>query len=120
MPIIDWPINCFCFSKETVRHSSASYLELLATFKTLWLKKESDLLQQKERYNIGLSKLQFAASQVVIMQEELRRLQPQLVDTSGETENLMVKIEQDTIEVEAKKEVWAIISTDLPIFVGKI
>lgn len=94
-----------------IQHSSAAYLELLATFRTLWLKKEKDLLQQKQRYNVGLGKLQFAASQVVVMQEELRSLQPQLVDTSAETESLMVKIEQDTVEVEAQKEVigtdWA-------------
>lgn len=87
------------------QHSSAAYLELLSNFKTLWLNKESDLLQQKQRYNVGLGKLQFAASQVVVMQEELRSLQPQLVDTSAETESLMVKIEQDTVEVEAQKEV---------------
>lgn len=88
-----------------IQPSSAAYLELLATFKTLWLTKEKDLLQQKQRYNVGLGKLQFAASQVVVMQEELRSLQPQLVDTSAETESLMVKIEQDTVEVEAQKEV---------------
>lgn len=93
------------FSKGMIQPSSAAYLELLATFKTLWLTKEKDLLQQKQRYNVGLGKLQFAASQVVVMQEELRSLQPQLVDTSAETESLMVKIEQDTVEVEAQKEV---------------
>jgi dynein heavy chain len=89
------------------QHSSAAYLELLSNFRTLWLSKEKDLLQQKERYNVGLCKLQFAASQVVVMQEELRSLQPQLVDTSAETESLMVKIEQDTVKVEAQKEIIA-------------
>ena len=88
-----------------IQQSCAAYLEMLSTFRTLWTRKEQDLLQQKERYNAGLNKLQFAASQVVVMQEELRRLQPQLVETSAETESLMVKIEQDTIEVEAQKEV---------------
>lgn len=57
----------------------------------------------------GLNQLQFATSQVAIMQDELRRLQPQLVDTSTETECLMVKIEQDTVEVEAQKEVQFIV-----------
>jgi hypothetical protein len=32
-------------------------------------------------------------------------LQPQLIDTSEKTEKLMIKIEQDTVVVEAKKEV---------------
>jgi len=43
--------------------------------------------------------------QVGIMQDELRVLQPQLIETSEITEKLMVKIEQDTVVVEAKKEV---------------
>lgn len=43
--------------------------------------------------------------QVAVMQEELTALQPELIKTSAETDKLMVKIEQDTVEVEAKKEV---------------
>ena len=43
--------------------------------------------------------------QVAVMQEELTALQPELIKTSAETEKLMVTIEQDTVEVEAKKEV---------------
>lgn len=39
------------------------------------------------------------------MQDELHALQPQLVLTSEATDRLMVKIEQDTVIVEAKKEV---------------
>ena len=39
------------------------------------------------------------------MQQELTDLQPQLIKTSAETETLMGKIEVDTVEVEAKKEV---------------
>ena len=53
----------------------------------------------------GLEKLEFAASQVSVMQQELKDLQPELIKTSAETEKLMIKIEQDTVEVEAKKEV---------------
>lgn len=39
------------------------------------------------------------------MQDELQVLQPQQIDTSEETEKLMIKIEQDTVDVEEKKEV---------------
>jgi hypothetical protein len=39
------------------------------------------------------------------MQDELHVLQPQQIDTSEETEKLMIKIEQDTVDVEEKKEV---------------
>ena len=41
------------------------------------------------------------------MQNELTALRPQLLETSDETEKLMIKIEQDTIQVEAKKEIVA-------------
>lgn len=39
------------------------------------------------------------------MQEELHNLQPKLIVAQGRTEKLMIKIEQDTVIVEAKKEV---------------
>jgi dynein heavy chain, axonemal len=39
------------------------------------------------------------------MREKLQHLRPQLVETSEETDRLMIKIEQDTVEVEARKEV---------------
>jgi len=39
------------------------------------------------------------------MQQELQNLQPELIKTSANTEQLMIKIEQDTVEVEAKREV---------------
>jgi len=39
------------------------------------------------------------------MQQELQDLQPELIKTSANTEQLMIKIEQDTVEVEAKREV---------------
>jgi len=43
--------------------------------------------------------------QVSEMQQQLQDLQPELIQTSEETKKLMVKIEKDTVEAEAKKEV---------------
>ena len=82
-----------------------SYLELIQTFKTLLRVKREETMALKNRYIIGLEKLEFAASQVSVMKDELIALQPKLVETSAETEKLMEKIAQDTVEVEAKKEV---------------
>ena len=59
----------------------------------------------KKLLDIKRLELDFASSQVPVMQQELSDLQPELIKTSAETEKLMVKIEQDTVEVEAKKEV---------------
>ena len=82
-----------------------SYLELILTFKKLLGVKRNEIMTLKQRYLTGLEKLEFAASQVSVMQQELQDLQPELIKTSAETEKLMVKIEQDTVEVEAKREV---------------
>lgn len=38
------------------------------------------------------------------MQKELTALQPELIKTSEETDKMMVRIEKETIEVDAKKE----------------
>ncbi|XP_052264555.1 dynein axonemal heavy chain 3-like isoform X1 [Dreissena polymorpha] len=84
-----------------------SYLELILTFKKLLGIKRDNISLLRNRYLTGLEKLEFAASQVSVMQQELRDLQPELIKTSAETEKLMIKIEQDTVEVEAKKEVVA-------------
>lgn len=43
-------------------------------------------------------------SQVSVMQQELTDLKPELILTSAETDKMMVKIEGETVEVDAKKE----------------
>ncbi|XP_063446016.1 dynein axonemal heavy chain 3-like isoform X5 [Mytilus trossulus] len=98
------------FMDQLRRHNyvtPTSYLELIMTFKSLLGVKRDEILTLRNRYLVGLEKLDFAASQVSIMQAELKALQPELIKTSAETEKLMIKIEQDTVEVEAKKEVVA-------------
>uniref|UniRef100_A0A3Q3EKF3 Dynein axonemal heavy chain 3 n=1 Tax=Labrus bergylta TaxID=56723 RepID=A0A3Q3EKF3_9LABR len=81
-----------------------SYLELILTFKTLLNLKRNEVDTARNRYIVGLQKLEFAASQVSVMQEELTALQPELIKTSAETDKMMVKIEGETVEVDAKKE----------------
>jgi len=48
------------------------------------------------------------------MQAELTSLQPELIKTSEETDKIMVKIEHDSVEVEAKKEVCFCIERSFP------
>ena len=57
------------------------------------------------RYLTGLQKLSESEQMITDLQEELKSLQPRLVKTSANTEALMIKIEQDTVQVEKKKEV---------------
>ncbi|XP_023932407.1 dynein heavy chain 3, axonemal [Lingula anatina] len=84
-----------------------SYLELIKTFKTLLNKKRMELLTLKQRYVIGLEKLEFSESQINVMKQELQELQPMLIKTSAETDDLIKVIETETVEVEAIKSVVA-------------
>ncbi|XP_061847983.1 dynein axonemal heavy chain 3 [Colius striatus] len=81
-----------------------SYLELILTFKTLLNRKRQEVDMMRTRYLMGLQKLDFASSQVAEMQKELTALQPELIQTSAETEKMMIQIEKETTEVDAKKE----------------
>jgi len=85
-----------------------SYLELIQTFKALLQMKRDEILGLKGRYEGGLEKLDFAAQQVAVMQEELTALQPKLVVTSKEVEIKMEQIAKDTVEVDAKKAIVAV------------
>ncbi|XP_058823709.1 dynein axonemal heavy chain 3 [Topomyia yanbarensis] len=82
-----------------------SYLEMMRSFNTLYRKKYSEIISQRDRYTVGLEKLEFAAGQVSVMQDQLKSLQPQLKQTSDETEKIMVNIERETAEAEKKKEI---------------
>jgi dynein heavy chain len=55
------------------------------------------------RYLVGLDKLQSSAQQVAGMQAELVALQPQLVKTVAEVEQLMIKISTEKAEVVEPK-----------------
>ncbi|KAL0984291.1 hypothetical protein UPYG_G00139540 [Umbra pygmaea] len=81
-----------------------SYLELILTYKVLLNSKRTEVETQRNRYIVGLEKLDFAASQVSIMQGELTALQPELIQTSAETDKMMLSIEKETVIVDAKKE----------------
>ncbi|GCB71663.1 hypothetical protein scyTo_0001655 [Scyliorhinus torazame] len=84
-----------------------SYLELILTFKVLLNKKRHEVDLMRNRYLVGLEKLDFASSQVSVMQKELTDLQPELIKTSAETDKMMIKIEEETIEVDAARELVA-------------
>ncbi|KAI8840277.1 hypothetical protein BC829DRAFT_446998 [Chytridium lagenaria] len=82
-----------------------SYLELLNAYKQLYNSKLEEISSVKKRYVGGLDKLQFAAEQVMQMQVDLSELQPQLKKTSEETSEMLIKIEKESIEVEATRQI---------------
>ncbi|CAM5089785.1 unnamed protein product [Natator depressus] len=94
------------FHTELQRHNyvtPTSYLELISTFKTLLEKKRTEVMKMKKRYEVGLEKLNSAASQVALMQYELEALQPQLKEASKQVDEMMLVIEKESLEV-AKTE----------------
>uniref|UniRef100_H2Y7L2 AAA+ ATPase domain-containing protein n=1 Tax=Ciona savignyi TaxID=51511 RepID=H2Y7L2_CIOSA len=96
------------FMNELQRHNyvtPTSYLELINTFKSLLGKKRTEVHKLKRRYEVGLEKLNSAASQVADMQKELTDLQPQLVVASKEVDEIMVNVERESIEVAKVEKV---------------
>lgn len=65
----------------------------------------SDVMRLKQRYEIGLEKLNSAAAQVATMQVKLEALQPQLEETSKNVNEMMVIIERESVEVADTEKV---------------
>ncbi|KAJ3222668.1 Dynein heavy chain 3, axonemal [Clydaea vesicula] len=82
-----------------------SYLELIQTYKLLLDVKRNEVNSLKNRYEVGLEQLASAASQVGSMQIELSDLQPQLIKTQKETDQIMEVIARESVEVEKKRAV---------------
>ena len=62
-------------------------------------------MKLKKRYEVGLEKLESAASQVASMQEELEQLKPQLVVAGKEVAEMMIVIEKESKEVAETEKV---------------
>lgn len=102
----------FKFLQNLKRHNyvtPTSYLELIQTFKQLLEFKRKEVNSLKRRYEVGLEQLASAATQVGAMQIELSNLQPQLIATKKETDEIMVVIQKESVEVEKKR---AVVSVD--------
>jgi len=96
------------YEEELQRHNyvtPTSYLELIKTFKNLLDKKRFEILSLKERYVIGIEKLELSESQIAVMQVELTDLQPIMQASRKETEELIKIIEKEALEVDAVKQV---------------
>ncbi|CAI8001099.1 Dynein heavy chain 7, axonemal, partial [Geodia barretti] len=82
-----------------------SYLELISSFKKLLGGSRGTIVKMKNRYVVGLEKLEFAASQVAMMQKELEELQPKLEVAKEENAKMMTVIERESTEVAARSKV---------------
>jgi len=82
-----------------------SYLELIKLFRSLFEQTRTNIQLQEQRYRTGLKKIAETEVSVKTMQVELEALQPQLIQSSKETAELMVTIESRTAEVAKTRAV---------------
>lgn len=80
-----------------------SYLESIQTFKNLLDTKRKDVQLKRDRYVVGLEKLEEAEKQVNLIRKELSDLQPIMIAKKSETEELIKVIEKEAIEVDVIK-----------------
>lgn len=59
----------------------------------------------KRRYEIGLEKLQTAADDITIMQEELKDLQPKIINAAEEVKVTMQQVEKENQEISKVKQI---------------
>ena len=86
------------FLSELGRHNyvtPTSYLELLATYKQVLALKRDEVGTLKNRLRVGLDKLIATAEQVEDLQVKLTAMEPVLIKTQGEVEEMIINIDKD-------------------------
>ena len=89
--------------KRTNYVTPTSYMELIRTFKDLLDKKRVHILRSKERYSVGIEKLELAEQAISVMQRELTDLQPKMLESREESERLIAVIEREAKELDIVK-----------------
>lgn len=84
-----------------------SFLELIATFKTLLKGKRKEVSTLKSKYDVGLQKLMQTEGSVEGMKVELIALQPKLVSKNKEVGEMMIVVNKEQEDAEKIKLVVA-------------
>jgi dynein heavy chain len=82
-----------------------SYLDMMSLYFKLLEYKSNELMNNRERYRIGVDCLKKTNEDVVDMQAELTKLAPVLENKRQEAEVLSKKVEADSVEANKVKEV---------------
>ena len=82
-----------------------SYLELLASYQTIMIERKADVGPNRQRFVVGLDKLADATVQVEKLQADIVELQPVLVKTTAEVEEMMINITADREQADETKAV---------------
>ena len=70
-----------------------NYLDLLTSFKSILRQEQLRLGTKKRHYESGVSKIDFAASEVEIMREEINEITPVLIHATEQTAELLEKLD---------------------------
>lgn len=84
--------------------TSASFLDLIRSFKSLVRKKQKEVREAKMRYIKGLDTLASAAVAIGAMQKELNALQPKLISMAENSRKMLETINRETIAATAATE----------------
>jgi dynein heavy chain, axonemal len=98
----------FAEARQQTYVTPTSYLDLLSTFGRMLAERRSALTAQRDRYVNGLRQLRKTEDQVEVMQQELARLQPELVTKQAETDKLIRQVEAESKIAEEQKAVVAL------------
>lgn len=82
-----------------------SYMRLLKNFKTMHKLKVEELELKRDTYKNGVNKLNMCGEIVEKMKIELEALKPNLIIKTQETEEIMKKVEVETLEAEKTRVV---------------
>ncbi|XP_055844482.1 dynein axonemal heavy chain 12 [Episyrphus balteatus] len=94
----------FAETNRIVYITSASFLELIRSFRTLVSRKQTETMEAKMRYIGGLETLKVAAEAISVMQIQLNALQPKLLEMANASRRMMEEINTETIAASAAAE----------------
>lgn len=93
-------LELFSSTRRRTYVTSVLYLDLIKSYTDSTYSKQKEIMETKMRYVGGLQELEYATVQVSQMKEDLFKLQPQLQKAQKDTEEMMVMISRETVEVE--------------------
>ena len=89
---------------RVVHVTPTHYLDMLALFRRLLVRKRAEVRTQKERFDTGLRRLLKSAEAVVVMQAELEELKPKLLVKSVQSDEMLLTVTADRQNADQTKE----------------
>ena len=102
--VIELAEKFFKQEKRIFYVTPTSYLDLIATFIKMLGKQREKVSQNKSRYDVGMEKIEEAASAVGALQKDLEDLQPSLEKSAKETSELMIHVEGEQKKAAEKQK----------------